>query len=98
MGCRGEHDRPAFSRDSWRGRRDDDREHQDRDALAIADTLGMRPLSAHSRLGLGTLQRRAKRVESARRQISAAMEMFDSMEMKLGLSRAETALRSIGGL
>jgi tetratricopeptide (TPR) repeat protein len=69
-----------------------------RDALAIADTLGMRPLSAHSRLGLGTLQRRAKRVEAARRQIAAAMEMFDSMEMKLGLSRAETALRSIGGL
>ena len=42
------------------------------------------------------LERRARRVQPARREISAAMELFDSMEMKLGLARAETALRSLG--
>jgi tetratricopeptide (TPR) repeat protein len=68
------------------------------EALDLAHELGMRPLAAQLRLGLGTLYGRAQRIEAARREISTAMEQFRSMEMALWLAAASAALGSLGGL
>ncbi len=63
-----------------------------RQAIALADELGMRPLLAHGHLGLGALYGQIRRVEQARSELSAAIELFRSMEMTFWLTRAETAL------
>jgi DNA-binding NtrC family response regulator/tetratricopeptide (TPR) repeat protein len=65
------------------------------EALALADELGMRPLSAHSHLGLGTLYGKANRVAPARLESSAAIELFRSMEMTFWLAGAEAGLGSL---
>jgi class 3 adenylate cyclase/tetratricopeptide (TPR) repeat protein len=63
-----------------------------REALALADELGMRPLAAHCHLGLGTLYRRLGRDEVARAELATAAEMYRAMEMPFWLARAEAAL------
>ncbi len=63
-----------------------------RQALALAEELGMRPLVAHCHLGLGTLYRRADRLEQAHAELSAAVELFRTMEITFWLTRAEAAL------
>jgi uncharacterized protein HemY len=52
----------------------------------------MRPLLAHSRLGLGSLYAETKQWEMARGELSAAMELFRMLEMACWLSRAEAVL------
>lgn len=61
-------------------------------ARALATELGMRPLLAHSRLGLGSLYAETKQWEMARGGLSAAMELFRMLEMACWLSRAEAVL------
>jgi tetratricopeptide (TPR) repeat protein len=61
-------------------------------ALALADELGMRPLQAHCHLGLGTLYVKVGRVEQARAELSAAIEMYRAMDMAFWLPQAEAAL------
>src|SRR5262249_43463798 len=56
-----------------------------REALSMAGELGMRPLQAHCHFGLGTLYRRAERVDEALSELKAAIELYDSMEMRLWL-------------
>src|SRR5262249_26961640 len=51
-----------------------------RQAMALADELGMRPLLAHCHLGLGTLYARMGRVGPARAELSAAIELYRAME------------------
>ncbi|MBI3329284.1 MAG: tetratricopeptide repeat protein, partial [Nitrospinae bacterium] len=63
-----------------------------RQALALADELGMHPVLAHCHLGLGALYRQMGRLKQARSELSAAIELFRSMEMTLWLPRAEAAL------
>ena len=63
-----------------------------RQALALADELGMRPLLAHCHFGLGILYNRIGRPEQARTELSAAIELYRAMEMTFWLERAETAL------
>jgi class 3 adenylate cyclase/tetratricopeptide (TPR) repeat protein len=63
-----------------------------REALTLAEPLGMRPLQAHCHLGLGTLYTRAGRPEQARAGLSAAIALYRSMEMTLWLPQAEAAL------
>jgi hypothetical protein len=63
-----------------------------RQALSLADELGMRPLAAHCHLGLGTLYRRLGRDEVARAELATAAEMYRAMEMPFWLARAEAAL------
>lgn len=63
-----------------------------RQASALAHELEMRPLLAHCHLGLGTLWRRTKGLEASRTEVSAAIELFRSMEMTHWLMRAEAVL------
>jgi len=66
-----------------------------RQALALAEELGMRPLQAHCHLGLGTLYRRIGRAEQARAALSTAIELLRAMEMPFWLPRAEAALAQV---
>ena len=61
-------------------------------ARALAEELGMRPLLAHCHLGLGTLYLNIDRLEQARAELSAAIELYRAMEMTLYLTQAEAAL------
>jgi tetratricopeptide (TPR) repeat protein len=64
-----------------------------RDASALANALGMRPLVAHCHLGLGTLHRRTRDATEAREQLTSAATMYRDMDMGLWLAQAEAALR-----
>ena len=63
-----------------------------RQALALADELGMRPLQAHCHLGLGTLYTKIGRVEHARIELPAAIALYRAMDMTFWLPQAEAAL------
>jgi tetratricopeptide (TPR) repeat protein len=63
-----------------------------RQALALAEELGMRPLQAHCHLGLGSLYLKLGQQEQARAGLSTAVELYRSMEMTFWLPRAEAAL------
>ena len=63
-----------------------------REALMLAETLGMRPLQAHCHLGLGTLYAKTGQHEQARTALSTAIELYHAMEMQLWLPQAEAAL------
>ena len=62
-----------------------------RQAMTLADELGMHPLAAHCHLGLGTLYARTGRQEPARAELSAAMALYRAMDMTFWLARAEAA-------
>src|SRR5262249_30628793 len=47
-----------------------------RQALALAEELGMRPLVAHCHLGLGTLYQRTGRREQAQSELATAIDMY----------------------
>ncbi len=68
-----------------------------RQALALAEELGMRPLQAHCHLGLGKVYRRIGRVEDARAELSRAVEMFREMDMTHWLPEAERELAAATG-
>jgi tetratricopeptide (TPR) repeat protein len=67
-----------------------------RQAMTLADELGMRPLAAHCHLGLGILYARTGHLEQARAELSAAMALYRAMDMTLWLSRAEAVLAPAG--
>ena len=52
-----------------------------RQALILAEELGMRPLQAHCHCGLGTLYAKLGRREPARAELSAAIALYRAMEM-----------------
>jgi tetratricopeptide (TPR) repeat protein len=61
-----------------------------RQALALAEELGMRPLQAHCHRGLGTLYTTIGQREQARTELSTAIEMYTSMDMTFWLPETET--------
>jgi tetratricopeptide (TPR) repeat protein len=63
-----------------------------RQALALADELGMRPLMAHCYRGLGTLYAVTGQREQARIALSTAIEIYRAMDMTFWLPQAEAAL------
>jgi tetratricopeptide (TPR) repeat protein len=67
-----------------------------RQALALAEELGMRPLVAHCHLGLGKLYATIGRRAEARTELSAAVELYRAMEMTFWLPQAEAALAQAG--
>ena len=67
-----------------------------RQALALAEELGMRPLQAHCHLGLGTLYAKAGRREQAHTELSAAIELYRAMDMTFWLPQAEAGLAQAG--
>jgi tetratricopeptide (TPR) repeat protein len=63
-----------------------------REAVAIAERLGMRPLVAHCHLGLGKLYRRTGERQQAQEHLATATTMYHEMDMGFGLAQAEAAL------
>jgi DNA-binding NtrC family response regulator/tetratricopeptide (TPR) repeat protein len=63
-----------------------------RQALNLAEELGMRPLQAHCHLGLGTLCANIGRRPMAHDELSAAIELYRSMGMTFWLPQAEREL------
>jgi tetratricopeptide (TPR) repeat protein len=66
-----------------------------RQALILAEEVGMRPLQAHTHRGLGILYTQMGRREQAREELSAAIALYRAMEMQFGLPQAEAALRQV---
>jgi tetratricopeptide (TPR) repeat protein len=66
-----------------------------RQALALAEELGMRPLQAHCYRGLGTLYVATGQREQARAALSTAIAMYRAMTMTFWLPQAETALAQV---
>jgi class 3 adenylate cyclase/tetratricopeptide (TPR) repeat protein len=69
-----------------------------RQALTLAEELGMRPLQAHCHHDLGTLYARTRRQEQARDELSTAIEMYRAMDMTFWLPQAQAALAQVGGV
>jgi len=67
-----------------------------RQALALAEELGMRPLQAHCHRGLGMWYAKLVLPEPARRELSTAIAMYRTMAMTFWLPQAETALAQMG--
>jgi class 3 adenylate cyclase len=63
-----------------------------RQALVLAEELGMHPLVAHCHLGLGKFYATSGRRAEARAALSAAVELYRAMEMTFWLPQAEAAL------
>jgi DNA-binding winged helix-turn-helix (wHTH) protein/tetratricopeptide (TPR) repeat protein len=66
-----------------------------RQALALADELGMRPLQAHCHRGLGTLYTKEDRREQARAELSTAIHLYRVMDMTFWLPQTEAAMASL---
>src|SRR5262249_28828776 len=58
-----------------------------REALALAEPRGMRPLVAHCHAGLGRLFERTGTREEARRQLTTATTMYREMGMTYWLDK-----------
>jgi uncharacterized protein HemY len=61
----------------------------------LAEELGMRPLVAHCRLGLGTLYAKTGQQEQAQTELSTAIDLYRAMEMWFWLPQAEAALAQV---
>jgi tetratricopeptide (TPR) repeat protein len=68
-----------------------------REALALAEALGMRPLQAHCHRGLGTLYATIGQREQARTALSTAINLYRAMEMTFWLPEAEAGLSQVEG-
>ena len=66
-----------------------------RQALALAEELGMRPLQAHCHRGLGTLYAKIGQHEQARAALLIAIELYHAMEMQFWLPQAEATLAQV---
>ena len=66
-----------------------------RQALALAEELGMRPLVAHCHLGLGKLYRRTGDREQAQEHLTTATTMYREMDMRFWLEQAEAEMREL---
>jgi tetratricopeptide (TPR) repeat protein len=68
-----------------------------RQALALADELGMRPLVAHCHLGLGMLYAKIGNRQQADTELSAAIDLYRAMDMTFWLPQAEAVLAQVEG-
>ena len=66
-----------------------------REALTLAEELGMRPLQAHSYLGLGQIHTQCKNVPVARSEILAANELYRAMSMPFWVAKTDMALATV---
>jgi tetratricopeptide (TPR) repeat protein len=67
-----------------------------RQAMTLADELGMRPLMAHCHLSLGTLYSKEGQMVQAHAELTNAIELFRAMEMTFWRPRAEAELAEVG--
>jgi tetratricopeptide (TPR) repeat protein len=63
-----------------------------RQALTLAEELGMRPLQAHCHCGLGILYAATNQPEQARAKLSTAIALYQAMDMTFWLPETEAAL------
>jgi tetratricopeptide (TPR) repeat protein len=68
-----------------------------RQALALAEELGMRPLQAHCHRGLGTWYARMDQPEQARTALATAIAMYQAMAMPFWLPQTAAALAQVEG-
>jgi tetratricopeptide (TPR) repeat protein len=68
-----------------------------RQALALAEELGMRPLQAHCHRSLGSLYATTGQTEHARVELSTAITLYRDMEMAFWLPQTEVALLQVEG-
>jgi tetratricopeptide (TPR) repeat protein len=66
-----------------------------RQALALAEDLGMRPLQAHCHHGLGMLYAATGQREQARISLTPAIALYRDMEMTFWLPQTEAALAQV---
>jgi hypothetical protein len=66
-----------------------------RQALALAEELGMRPLQAHCHAGLGTLYTTTGHWEQARPELSTAIALYRAMAMTFWLPQTEATLAQV---
>jgi class 3 adenylate cyclase/tetratricopeptide (TPR) repeat protein len=66
-----------------------------RQALALADELGMCPIVAHCHLGLGKLSRRTGKDEQAQEHLTTATTMYREMDMRYWLAQAQAELMEL---
>jgi hypothetical protein len=64
-----------------------------RQAMALAEPRGMRPLVAHCHLGLGKLYRRTEDGAKAEEHLATAATMYREMGMTFWLEKADAELR-----
>jgi tetratricopeptide (TPR) repeat protein len=64
-----------------------------RQALALAEELGLRPLVAHCQAGLGKLYRRTDKREQAQEHLTTATTMYRAMGMTYWLEQAEAEFK-----
>ena len=67
-----------------------------REALALAEPRGMRPLVAHCHLGLGKLYRRTGKRREAQEHLTTATTMYREMDMRFWLEQAEAECMELG--
>jgi hypothetical protein len=68
-----------------------------REALALAEPLGMRPLQAHCHRGLGILYAKIGRCEQVHAELDIAIELYRSMEMTFWLPQMEATPAQVEG-
>ena len=68
-----------------------------RQALDLANELGMRPLQAHCYCGLGILYAKTGQAEQARAALTTAIDLYRAMVMTFWLPRAQEALAGVEG-
>jgi class 3 adenylate cyclase/tetratricopeptide (TPR) repeat protein len=71
-------------------------ENHYRQAIALADELGMRPLIAHCHVGLGKLYRRSGDLRLAKEHLKNGVALMREMAMGLWLQKAEGELKECG--
>jgi predicted ATPase/class 3 adenylate cyclase len=67
-----------------------------RQALALAEALGMCPLQAHCHFGLGSLYCQMGWQEQARAELETAINLYRTMEMTFWLPQTEALLAQLG--
>jgi class 3 adenylate cyclase/tetratricopeptide (TPR) repeat protein len=68
-----------------------------RQALALAEALGMRPLQAHCHRGLGTLYATTGHLVQARAALATAIEFYRDMAMTFWIPQTEAVLAHVEG-
>jgi Flp pilus assembly protein TadD len=68
-----------------------------REAVALAEELGMCPRQAHCHLGLGMLYTKIGQQEQARTALATAIDLYRAMDMTFWLPQAEAALEQVEG-
>ncbi|MBI3456050.1 MAG: AAA family ATPase [Candidatus Rokubacteria bacterium] len=66
-----------------------------REALALTEPRGIRPIAAHCHLGLGKLSRRVGKRDQAREHLTTATTMYREMGMTYWLEQAERGMKEL---